>query len=173
MEDLEETAVFIVHAIKQFCFGFEKMNDLAEDYTDGSAGKAFFMSAIYQQLALFYLIDRRDNPTGGTFYPALKKHGLEGLLDPVKKLMETPLGNIAFGEVILVFRNKSIVHPKYGDSDLDRIYKQVDMSRPEIQKQWQDLLVRAYAETKRLAIRVAEASGRSLSDFGIHEINNG
>jgi hypothetical protein len=170
LTSLEETAIFIIHAIRQFCFGFEKMNNLEEHYVDGSPGKAFFINAIYQQLAVFYLIDKRHSPIGGVFYPALKKHGLEKLLDPIRRLMETPLGNTTFGEIIRVFRNKVIVHPDFGDSDLDRIYKQVDISMPDIQAQWQDLLLHTYTETKLLAIRIARATGRPLSDFGIHEI---
>ena len=35
IDNLEETALFIVHAIKQFCFGFELMDNLADNYADG------------------------------------------------------------------------------------------------------------------------------------------
>ncbi len=169
MPTLDETAVFLVHAIKQFCFGFEKMDELADDYADGSAGKAFFLSAIYQHLAVFFLIDRGSKPMGGAFYRALSAHGLEHLLQPVREVMDSPLGKTTFGEVVRVFRNKALVHPSYSDSDLDRIYRDVDMSQADLQRVWQELLVRAYAETKLLAVRVAEATGRSLRDFGIHE----
>ena len=169
MSTLDETAVLLVHAIKQFCFGFEKMNELADEYAHGSAGKAFFLSAIYQHLAVFFLIDRGSKPMGGAFYRALSAHGLEHLLQPVREVMDSPLGKTTFGEVVRVFRNKALVHPSYSDSDLDRVYRDVDMSQADLQRVWQELLFRAYAETKLLAVRVAEATGRSLSDFGIHE----
>ena len=167
MNNFEETVVFIVHSIKQFCFGFEKMNEISEQYSAGSAGLAFFMSAIYQQLSIFYLIDKKDKPMGGAFYPALKNIGYEHLLDPIKKLFDTPLGSTTFGEVIRVFRNKVIVHNEFIDSDLDCIYKKVDMKNSDIQKIWQDLLLKAYVETKLLAINLAKATGRPLSDFGM------
>lgn len=167
---LEETAAFIVHAVKQFCFGFEMMNELADDYADGSAGKAFFMCAIYQHLAVFYLIDRGSRNMGGAFYPALEIHHLEHLLDPIREVIEAPLGDTTFGEVIRVFRNKALVHPGGGGIELDRVYDKVDMSLPEVQERWQELLMQAYMETKLLGIRVAKATGKPLSDFGISEL---
>ncbi|MCA8973296.1 MAG: hypothetical protein KDC98_01175 [Planctomycetes bacterium] len=169
MRTIEETAVFIVHAIKQFCFGFEEMDKLADEYADGSAGKAFFLSAIYQHLAVFCLIAPEGRPMGGAFYPALATHGLEELLDPIRPILREPLGWTTFGEVVRVFRNKALVHPGYSDADLDRIYRDVDMSRPEVARRWHELLVQAYVETKQLAVRVAKATGRPLSDFGIDE----
>ena len=167
LTNLEETATFIIHAIKQFCFGFELMDELSDNFTEGRAGITFFLSAIYQQLSVFYLIDKKDRPMGGAFYPALKKYGYENLLQPIKDLLDTPLGTITFGEVVRVFRNKALVHTQFLDSDLDLIYKQIDMNKPESLKLWQELLLNAYKETKLLAIRVAEATGRPLSDFGI------
>ena len=169
MANIDETAVFIIHAIKQFCFGFEMMDNLADKYVNGSAGKAFFMSSIYQQLSIFYLIDKKNNPMGGAFFSELKNHGLEHLLDPIKDLFDTHLGNITFGEVVRIFRNKAIVHPSYRDSDLNRIYSQLDMTKPEIQIRWQELLFRSYTETKLLGINLAKAINRPLSDFGIYE----
>ena len=37
---LVETVAFVVHAIKQMCWGFERLNGIADDYQDGSAAKA-------------------------------------------------------------------------------------------------------------------------------------
>ncbi len=165
IDNLEETALFIVHAIKQFCFGFELMDNLADNYADGSAGKAFFLNSIYQYLAIFYLIDRGSKPMGGAFYPALEKHNLQNLLDPARNVLKSKLGNTTFGEVIRMFRNTAIVHTGYSDSDTDRIYKKVDMSELKFQQEWQRLLLKIYKETRLLAIRLAKASGRKLSDF--------
>ncbi len=144
------------------------MNEIADDYVDGSEGKAFFFSAIYQHLATFYLLDQNGKPMGGAFYPALAAHGLENLLNPIRDVLESPLGSLTFGEVVRVFRNKALVHPSFSDADLDRIYKKVDMLKPEIQQEWEELLLRIYSETRNLAIGVARASGSPLSDFGIH-----
>jgi hypothetical protein len=166
-----ETVMFIIYAIKQFCFGFEKLDETADDYADGSVGKAFYMTAVYQYLSIFYLLDQRSNqPMGGTFYKALSPLGLESLLDPMKAILAEPLGQTTFGEVVRIFRNKGVVHPNYHDADLDRIYEAVDMEHPEVQKHFQQLLVWIYLETKSLAITLAKMTGHPLSDFGITEI---
>ena len=89
--DLEEMAVFVVHAIQQFCFGFETMNNSSEEFADGGPAKAFFLNAIYHYLAEFYLLDKGTKEMGGALYDTLKRHGLEGLLDPMKKVLEEPL----------------------------------------------------------------------------------
>ena len=73
---------------------------------------------------------------GGSVYPALERHGLADLLAPVKAVLDKPLGNTTFGDAIRVFRNKAIVHSTHVDADLERIYKTVNMSRPENQMRW-------------------------------------
>ncbi len=169
MANLDETAVFLVHAVKQFCFGFETMNEVSDSVEAGSPLQAFYMNAIYHYVATFYLIDGEGKPMGGAFYPALKQHGLERLLDPVRQVLGTPLGETTFGEVVRVFRNKVLVHTQYGDADLRRIYAAADMEDPAVQARFRDGLFRVYIETKLLRVRVAEATGRPLADFGIRE----
>ena len=130
MNTLTETLVFLVHAVKQFCFGFETLNETADDLEDGSAAKAFYMAAIYNYIAVFYLLDKGGDPIGGTFYKTLKLHGLEDVLDPIQSIVETPMGSTTFGELVRGFRNKIIVHTNYRDSDLDRLYAAVNMKDP-------------------------------------------
>jgi len=168
MDALLETATFMVHAIKQFAFGFETMNATADEYEDGSAAQAFFLTALYHYLVAFYLLDKNDRPMGGSFHRALAPHGLTHLLEPVQELMNTPLGGSTFGEVLRVFRNKVIVHSSYRDADLDRLYAKVDMSSPQVYSVFQDLIFKTYLATRQLAVDVVKATGASLEDFGIH-----
>lgn len=169
MANLEETAAFVVHAIKQFCFGFEKMAETSNSYADASPAKSFYLTAIYQHIAIFYLLDRGKKEMGGAFFHALVPHGLGPLLDAVREILATRLGQTTFGEIVRTFRNRVIVHPKFGDAGLDRIYDQVDMEEPEVQSLFQELLERTYIETRTLALRLAESTGRPPSDFGIKE----
>lgn len=170
MDDVIQTLTFIVHAIKQFCFGFEKLDETADDYRDGSAAKAFYMTAIYHHLAAFYLLNKDpQQPMGGGFYKALKPYGLERHLDPVNAVLLRPLGSTTFGEVVRVFRNRAIVHPKYQDADVERILRQVDMSNPRTMAEFQALLRDVYVQTKLLAVNLIQAAGLNLEDFGIRE----
>ena len=165
---LSETLVFLVHAVKQFCFGFETMNDHADEYEEGSAAMAFYMNAIYNHIVAFYLLDKEKNdPMGGSFHKALKLHGLEDALKPIREILESPVGSTTFGEVVRVFRNKVAVHTSYLDRDLDRIYEAADMHVPENVGRFHDLLLRTYQQTKLLPIALIERAGLDPADFGI------
>src|SRR6059036_2919248 len=93
---------------------------IADQYPDGTPPKAFYLSALYNYVAVFYLLDKPKNkPMGGAFYPSLERHGLQYLLDPIQTLLREPMGTTTFGEVVRVVRNKVVVHSTYRDSDLN------------------------------------------------------
>lgn len=169
---LAETVTFIVHAIKQLCWGFERLNSIADDYEDGSPAKAFYLSAIYNYIAVFYLLDKGTNPVGGAFWPALKVHALQNLLNPVGHILNEPMGATNFGEVVRVVRNK-LVHPTYRDKDLDRLYAQVDMLNGLNQSRFQDLLVKLEGATRDLAWKLAQSTGLPPEQFGIRDKTGG
>jgi len=164
--DLDETAVFLVHTLKQVLYGFDQLDALADEVDPGSPVMAFYLGSIYNYIALLFLLDGRGKPMGGSVRPALERHGLADLVNPIKAVLDESLGSTTFGEVIRVFRNTAIVHSTHGDADLDRIYKAVDMSRPDNQMRWQQLLERLRDEIKSLAISIARSTGRPLEDFG-------
>jgi hypothetical protein len=170
-EQAKETVVFLVHSIKQFCFGFERLDEVARSCEPGSPAIAFYMSAIYQHIAVFYLLDKgQQDAMGGTFYKALKQIGHERLLEPARQVLDTPLGSTTFGELIRVFRNKAIVHTSYRDSDLDRLYKAVNMEDPQVASKFQETLLDVYHVTRLLAPDLIERTGFRLEDFGIREM---
>jgi hypothetical protein len=165
---LDDTAVFIVHTLKQVMYGFEKIDALGPEVAPGSPMIAFYLNSIYNYIAQLFLLDSKKKPMGGSIYSALKRHGLANLLDQIKVILDEPLGDITFGEAIRVFRNKAIVHSTHADADLKRIYEAVDMGCIENQLRWQELLKRLYDAIKVLALSVAHSTGRPFEDFGIH-----
>jgi hypothetical protein len=169
MDPLTETMVFLVHAVKQFCFGFERLDDKSDEYEDGSAAKAFYLTSIYNYLAVFYLLDQGPNDAlGGAIYKALKRHRLEDALAGIARILRTPIGTTNFGELVRVFRNKVVVHTSYSDADLDRLYEAADMHDSKIVSAYQSALVEVYAETKLLPLVLIPRVGLRLEDFGIH-----
>ncbi len=170
---LVETVTFVVHATKQLCWGFERLNAIADDYQEGSAAKAFYLSAIYNYIAVFYLLDRNERPMGGAFYPALERHGLQHLLTPINSILGQLMGATTFGEVVRVARNKVVVHPTYRDTDLDPLYSQVDMQDVANQSRFQNLLVELEGETRELAWRLIQATGLPPEQFGLRERGKG
>lgn len=170
MTSVAETVAFVVHAVKQFSFGVERLSGIADDYADGTPPKAFYLSALYNYVAVFYLLDKqKDKPMGGAFYPALERHGFQDLLDPIQALLSQPMGTTTFGEVVRIVRNKVVVHSTYRDADLDDLYGQVDMRHPANQTRLQQLLVALHAETRELALRLVQQAGLRPEDFGIHD----
>ena len=167
---LDETAFFVVHTLKQILYGFDQLDALGPDVDHGSPIKAFYLNSIYNYVALLFLLDGKGKLMAGSVYPALERHGLADLLYPVKAVLDEPLGGTTFGEAIRVFRNKAIVHSTHSDADLERIYEAVNMSRPENQMRWQELLERLYDAIKGLAISVARSTGRLLEDFGFRAV---
>jgi hypothetical protein len=169
-KQVKETIVFLVHSIKQFCFGFERLDDVVRSCEPGSPAVAFYMSAIYQHIAVFYLIDKGpQDAMGGTFYKALKRIGFEQLLDPIDEVLQTPIGSTSFGEMVRVFRNKTIVHASYQAFDLDRLYKAANMEDPQIANKFRETLLNVYYVTRFLAPDLIERAGFRLEDFGIRE----
>lgn len=167
---LDEAAFFIVHTLKQVLCGFDQLDALGQDVDPGSPTMAFYLNSIYNYVALLFLLNGKDKPMAGSVYPALERHGLADLLDPVKAVLGEPIGGTTFGEAIRVFRNKAIVHSTHADADLERIYEAVNMSRLENQMRWQELLERLSDAIKGLAISVARSTGRSLEDFGFRAV---
>jgi len=167
----KEAVVFLVHAIKQFCFGFERLDEVARSCEPGSPAIAFYMSAIYQHIAVFYLLDKgKQDAMGGTFYKALKWIGHERLLEPIREVLDTPIGSTTFGELVRVFRNQAITHTSYHDADLDQLYKSANMEDPQIARKFQDTLLAMYHLTRLLAPDLIERTGFRLADFGIREM---
>lgn len=168
MDQQRQTAVFLVHAIKQFTFGFETLNATADDNEDGSAAKAFYMGALYNYISAFFLLDRSPNTElGGAIPKALEGLDCVDLLDPIQRVLETRIGATTFGEIVRVFRNKVIVHTSYSDADLDRLYALVDMHDPANQARFHECLWTIYAEIKLLGLRVVERLGCDPKEFGV------
>lgn len=163
--ELDETAVFLILGFKQLLFAFDTLNSLEAD--DPDIRKAFYLNSIYNYIALFFLLHGEGKPMGGTVYPALERHSLTHLLEPMKRLLDEPMGSTTFGEVVRLYRNDAFVHPEYRTEDLDRVYASVDMEDRVNRERFQQLLVALYLEVRGLIVLIIEATGRPLSDFGI------
>jgi len=165
-QEFREKAVFIVHALKRLSYGFDRLDTVA-DVEDGSPMKAFYLDGIYNYLAAFFLLDAKKYPPGGAFHQALRAFGLDGLLDPIRKILNSPLGDATFGEVVRAFRNEVLVHTSYGDFDLEPIYDKVDMLDPEVQATFRERLEELRTASNVLAKKIAAAAGFAPGDLGL------
>jgi len=165
--ELDETAVFLVHTLKQVAYGFDQLDALDDTVEDGSPVKAFYLNAIYNYIALLFLLDGKGKVMAGSVYPALDRHGLAPLLNPIRAVLGEPMGETTFGEMIRVFRNTALVHSTHCDADLDRVYADVDMTNLANQLRWQRLLEQLREEIVNLMFAVARSTRRPLEDFGL------
>jgi len=169
--DLEETAVFLVHTLKQLLYGLDRLDALGDHVADGSPAKAFYLNSIYNYVALLFLLDGKGRSMPGSVHRALERHQLCHLLNPVKAVLDEPLGGSSFGEIVRVFRNSAFVHSTHSDADLNRVYAAVDMMDPDNQNRFQELLVRLRGAVMDLGVSIAQATGRPLQDFGLRRID--
>jgi len=52
MTNVAETVAFVVHAVKQFSFGLERLSAIADQYPDGTPPKALYLSALSNYVAV-------------------------------------------------------------------------------------------------------------------------
>ena len=163
---LDETVLLLVNTLRRLLYGFQCVDDFGPDVEDASPKAAFYLDAIYNYTALLFLLDGKGKPMGGSAYPALARHGLESLLQPVQSLLDEPIRDTTFGALVIAFRNKAIVHSSHSYSDLDKLSDRVDLGSDLDQLRWLSLLQALRARVAELEVDVMRASVRPASDFG-------
>ena len=165
--------ILIIHLIKQYCYGFETMTQIAQDVEPGSPMLAFYFNSLYQYIAVMFLLDKKDKKMGGSIYLTLREMKLERNLKEINDVLNQPLGKTTFGEIVRQFRNNFIVHGSFHPNDLNRIYFDVDMEDPEIKATFDYLVENLYYQIKLLALRLCEQAGIPYEEVGIHHLEPG
>ena len=167
VDPLTETVVFIVHALKRLSYGFRRFDEVADSAEDGSPKKAFYLDGVYGYVAAFFLLDKKAKSPGGAFHRALEPFGLTHLLDPVRAVLDAKFGGATFGKTILAFRNKALVHPRYRNSDVDKVYAHLNMLDPVVRADFQARLERLHETCLTLALELAKAAGIAPAELGM------
>ncbi|HIH36872.1 MAG TPA: hypothetical protein HA232_03070 [Methanocellales archaeon] len=116
------------------------------------------IAQLYNMFAGFHLIstmflikDQRDkdSPMGGFCYRVLKPLHLEHLLDPIKKIIDTPLGDTTFGDYIRRSRSKLATHGDLSFNSLPLTERKITFNNREVAK-FQDLLAELAKEVRIL-----------------------
>lgn len=165
-ERLQEVVVFMVHGLKRLDYGFHRLDEVS-DAADASPQKAFYFDGIYNYVSAFFLLDSEDHPPGGTFHKVLADQDLQNLLDPVRSILDTPLGETTFREVIRLFRNRALIHTSHRDADLEVIYSKVDMEDRAVQEQFQNLLRDLRAACQQLAVALCHSASIDPRELGL------
>ena len=163
-----EATVFGVHMIKQLAYGFDRLDEVVEVASPASPKIAFYLNALYHQIAAMFLLDRGGHPTGGFFSRVFIPLRMGDCLDPVYAILNRQINGLTVGETIRRFRNKHLVHGELSDGDLDSIYRDADLLDPDQFDRFQAALHDLRETLPQVAVSLCEQAGIRPSDVGLH-----
>ena len=149
-KDKENIHLVIFHC-RMFEYGFSQTySPILEAFgvTDRIA-RFYHQFAGLHLISTMFLVDKGDKPMGGFCYRVLEPLGLGDLLDPIRGIMESPIGNTTFGDFIRRSRNKLAVHGDLSFGSLPSVDKQVPFDTNAVEG-FQDLLERLAEEVENL-----------------------
>ena len=149
-KDKENVELVIFHC-KMFEYGFSQTYSPALE----ALGVSDSIPRFYNQftglhlISTMFLLDKGDKLMGGFCYRVLEPMGLEGLLDQIREIIESPIGNTTFGDFIRHSRNKLTVHGDLSFYCLPSVDKEVPFDE-HVSQSRQGLLERLAEEVKNL-----------------------
>ena len=91
---------------------------------------------------------------------------MEDSLSGIKRVLDTKIGRMRFGEIIRMFRNEVVVHGSLQETDAEKIYAEVDMLDPRNYLKFEECLHEIRCELLLLAVDLGERVGLSPQDLG-------
>ena len=159
-EQIEKLSL-IVMSLKEFSYGLDRLDEIAEQTEQGSAQMRFYLNTLYEQIARYFLLYKKETePLGGNLYSALKGLGLESHLNPIIDTVSQKIGELDLQTILLTFRNKMITHSKFSFEPIEsKIYKIEDLREPENYKRYQKLIQKLFDQVKQLYVDLAMILG--------------
>ena len=152
--------VFLEKALHEFCYCCEQLKIATELTYSGSTSSRFYLNSIYYYVSTLFLINIRENKAnglsmGGTVITALEPLKLSNMLNPIKKILEKPLGNQwCFGEVIRRLRNKSLVHGDFSLNQLESMVVETKIRELAEHLKFQDYIWELFHQVIILDLRI-------------------
>lgn len=166
----QEVVIFAVYMIKQVLYGFDRLDQILDHVGPASPMMAFYLNGIYSLLTAMFLLDKGRDKRGGIFYKEFKPLGLADSLNGVWGVMDMPITNGTFGELLLAFRNKAFVHGTLSDKDISRVGEkvggQVDLNDPKQYLEFQQGLHSLWEVLKYLPLELCKRVGINPKDIG-------
>ena len=95
-EQIEKLSLIVV-SLKEFSYGFDRLDEIAKHAQQGSAQMRFYLNTLYEYIARYFLLYKKETePLGGNLYSALKELGLESYLDPIIDTLSQKIGKLDF-----------------------------------------------------------------------------
>jgi len=136
LSDIELLQVLAISgAVHELCYCCEMVQNASETTWGGSTPARFYLNSIYHYTSSMFLVDtsrpsHKHLPMGGTVIRALDPLGLSHLLEPLKEVLDEPLGQTTFGDTILNLRHSHLVHGDFSPERLEYLVRQTDARNP-------------------------------------------
>lgn len=140
----------MLFSLKEFSYGCERGDALSQEVPAGSASLRFYMNALYQYCANYFLV-------GGSrkLRDVLKDLGSGDLLAPIDTVLETALGTTTFGDILKAFRDKFLVHQSFTFAPIEEaVHRRFDILAPGNAERFQRLVNDLYARTQELYLQL-------------------
>lgn len=144
----KDQVAFMQIPLKEFSYGYDELLLMEGSVTEGSAKHRFYMGALYRYCFNFFML---HSNTDDKLHAVLESIGSGDLMQPILKILDTPLGTTTLGEIIRTFRNKILTHRLLNLTEFEqRILKQFDFREPENGFLLNHAIWNLFAETKQL-----------------------
>ena len=164
-EEDKKTIELVIFHCRMFEYGFSQTYSPSLE----AAGFADPIPRFYHMFAgmhlifTMFLVDKADKRMGGYCYRVLEPMGVEGLLDKIGEIMDSPVGSTTFGDFIRHSRNKLTVHENLGFDSLPSVDKEVPFDEGAVQS-FEDLLERLGEEVKNLENELKRLTDNEASE---------
>lgn len=144
-KDKEKIRRVIVHC-KMFEYGF---NQTYRFPIDDPISLNYDSFAGLHLISTMFLLDKGNKPMGGFCYRILEPMRLAVLLEPIREIVESPIGNTTFGNFIRNSRNKLATHGDLSFASLPVVDKKLPFSNDLVER-FQYIFERLAEEVKNL-----------------------
>ena len=144
----KERVKLIILSLKEFSYGVDRTAEVAEQVKPGAAKLNFYMSALYQLFANYFLVGG-PNKLSNT----LKTLGCEDLMEPIQELLQIEMGNTTVCEIMRTWRDKGLVHQTFTFKPIHKgVYSKVDLVDPGQGELYSSIVTELFLRTKKLYV---------------------
>ena len=139
----------ILHSMFGFVHGYSGLWTATESNENASPEQSFYLNAL-RSICFNYFVASTKYPSDVNVRPILAKHGLSSLVEPIDKILDTPLGVTNFKLIFVTYRNKFLTHELFQLQPLEKIYGEFDLRDENNRLAYQKLEKGLFEETVKM-----------------------
>jgi len=158
-------------SVHELCYCCEMVQTAADMTWGGSSPTRFYLNGVYHYVSSLFLVDtskpnHKGLPMGGTVIRALFPIGLAEILEPIRDILNQPLGEITFGQTILNLRHSDLVHGDFSPERVEYLIRQTQIRDPKQQEQFAHLIWLLFHRLIILHLKLMALIAASGKDIG-------